>query len=299
MKGLMCSNLVLIVWTILICNLANSQSNDDGEKSQLVMDSSYISLSLNYISDAVFMGRRDSISAPYLYSSMTYHHKSGFYGTGSLSYLTATEEGRVDLFLLSLGFDFTIKKLVGDISVTKYIFNADSYNVISEVEADITAQFIYDFSILNLGTSAGLYFNSGSSSDLFLSSEISHDFVTNNQKFQISPTAGIYFGTQNFYEQYYINNRFGNGRGQQGQQGQENRSASEASMINFKENETFGLMAIEFSLPMWYISPPWIFSVLPVYVLPQNPATLTVDDLVFKEDLKNAFYFMFGVAYRF
>jgi hypothetical protein len=290
---------ILGILSILFCNLAIGQITDDKEQSYKTNDSSYVSLSLNYISDAVFMGRKDSISTPYLYTSMMYHHKSGFYAMGSVSYLTRADEGRVDLFLLTAGFDFTAKKLDGDISVTKYFFNTDSYNVISEVEADITAQLIYDFNILNLGASAGLYFNSDSSTDLFLSSELSHDFISKNQKFQISPTAGVYFGSQNFYEQYYINNRFGNGRGQQGQQGQGSRSVSEASNINFTESKTFGLMAIELSLPMWYVNDPWIFSALPSYVLPQNPATLTVDNVVFEEDLENTFYWIVGVAYRF
>ena len=261
-------------------------------------DSSYVSVDINFISDAVFMGRKDSISNPYLYPSVTYHHKSGFYGTGSLSYLTKADEGRVDLFLITAGFDFSIKKLDGDISITKYFFNEDSYNVISEVEADITAQLVYDFNVVNLGIASSLYFNSDGNSDVFLSSEVSHDFVSNNEKFQISPTAGLYLGSQNFYEQYYINNRFGNGRGQQGQ-GNNNLTQTVATQINFTESEKFGLMAIEFSLPIWYVNEPWLFSFLPAYVLPQNPATLTVDDVVFEEDLENVFYWIFGVAYQF
>ena len=263
-------------------------------------DSTYVSVDINYISDAVFMGRKDSISNPYLYPSVTYHHKSGIYGTGSLSYLTKADEGRIDLFLITAGYDFSIKKFNGDISVTKYFFNEDSYNVISQVEADITAQLIYDFDVLSLRMATSLYLNSDSNSDVFLSSEISHDFVLKNEKFQISPTAGVHLGSQNFYEQYYVNSRFGNGRGQQGQQqGQENRILSQTTDINLIESEKFGLMVIEFSLPMWYVNEQWVFSFMPVYALPQNPATLTVDDVVFEEDLENTFYFITGITYSF
>ncbi|NRD22607.1 hypothetical protein HNV10_05105 [Winogradskyella litoriviva] len=261
-------------------------------------DSSYMSVDVNFISDAVFMGRKDSISNPYLYPSVTYHHKSGFYGTGSFSYLTKIDESRVDLFLITVGFDFSIKKFEGDISITKYFFNEDSYNVISEVESDITTQLIYDFNVVNLGIASSLYFNSDSNLDVFLSSEISHDIVSKNKKFQISPTAGLYFGSQNFYEQYYINNRFGNGRVQHGQ-GNNNLTQTTATNINFTESEKFGLLAIEFSLPIWYVNEPWLFSFLPAYVLPQNPATLAVDDAVFEEDLENSFYWVFGVTYQF
>ena len=122
-------------------------------------EKSYISAELNYISDAVFMGRKDSVTAPYLYPSIVYHHKSGFYAKGSFSYLTKPDDSRIDLFLLSSGIDFTWNKLFGDFSVTKYFFNEKSYNVISDVTADITADFIYDFDVLNVEMAASTYFN--------------------------------------------------------------------------------------------------------------------------------------------
>ncbi len=259
-------------------------------------DSSYISVEISFINDAVFMGRKDSISAPYLYPSITYHNKSGFYASGSLSYLTRSEEARVDLFLVIAGFDFTAKKLEGDISATKYFFSDDSYNVISEVVADITILLKYDFNIVNLGIGSSIYFSSDGSSDFFLAPEISHDFISKDQKFQVSPTAGIYLGSQNFYEQYYINNRFGNGRGQ-GQGSGDNTQGD--TKIEIQEGKEFGLMAIEFSLPMWYSYKSMTISFLPAYVLAQNPATLTIDDVVFEEELENTFYWMIGVGYRF
>ena len=144
--------------------------------------------------------------------------------------------------------------------------------------------------------SSGLYFNSGNTTDFFLSSELSHDFLSKSNKFQLAPTAGVFFGSQQFYEQYYINNRFGNGRGQQGQ-GSNNQI--EASTINLTESETFGLMALEFCLPMWYVQKSWVFSFSPIYVLPQNPSTLTVNNVVFTEDLENTFYWIAGIANRF
>ena len=259
-------------------------------------DSTYVLVDMNFISDAVFMGRKDSISNPYFYPSLTYHHKSGFYGTGSFSYLSKPDEGRVDLLLLTAGFDFSIKKLDGDVSITKYFFNENSYNVISEVDADLTAQLVYDFKVLNLGLTSSIYFNSDGNNDIFLSSEISHDYISKSEKFQISPTAGFYLGSQNFYEQYYINNRFGGGRGQQQSQG---NGSTQSTQIEIKESEKFGLMAIEFSLPIWYVEEPWIFSILPAYVIPKNPATLTVDDIIFEEDLEHTFYWIVGIAYMF
>ena len=190
------------------------QNKDEAFKSTKTKTASYIYADINFINDAVFMGRKDSISAPYLYPVLGYHHKSGFYASGSFSYLTKSNENRIDLFLMTAGFDFTAKKLDADVSITKYFFNDDSYNVISEVEADVTVLLKYDFNIIKLALASSFYFNSDGNSDFFLAPDFSRDFISKNEKFQISPTMGIYLGSQNFYEQYYSNNRFGNGRGQ-------------------------------------------------------------------------------------
>ena len=282
----------LLLLFVLFSNLAISQNTINKE-------SSYVSVNMSFINNAVFMGRKDSVATPYLYPSIIYHNSSGFYASGSFSYLTKSSKNRIDLFLISAGYDFSIKKLEGDISATKYSFNEDSNNVISEIEVDITASLKYDFNIVNLGLTANTYFNKSNRSDFFLSSEISRDFISNNQKFQISPTAGIYLGTQNFYEEYYINNRFGNGRSGQGSGQGSGGNIQTTTEIGIQEKEQFNLMAIEFSLPMWYEYESFIFSFLPTLAIPQNEATLEVDNLLVEEDLEPIFYWVFNVNYKF
>jgi hypothetical protein len=287
------------ILAILFFNFIHSQSNYVNEQTGKINDSSNVYFSLNYISDAVFMGRKDSISAPYIYPTFLYHHKSGFYASSSLSYLTKANEGRVDLFLLTGGFNFNIRKFDGDISFTAYFFNEDSYNVISEVGSDITTLLEYDFDIITLGLSASSYFNSDSSTDFFLSSEVRHDFMTTNEKFQFSPAIGIYFGTQNFYEQYFVNNRFGNGRGQSSGQGQTPLDTLQSSSVVLNESDQFNLMSVEFSLPIWYSYKSYYAVIIPTFVIPQNEAVLRVDDALVKEDLDNTLYFIVGIYYRF
>lgn len=270
------------------------QNASETKKQVTTSEDSYLSVGLNFISDAVYMGRKDSISAPYIFPTLTYHNKSGFYVTGSLSYLTKSNESRVDLFLGTLGFDFTSNKFSGDISFTKYFFNNESYNVISEVEADITAKASYDFDVLTTSLTLITFFNNGGSSDLILNPEIGHDFVSARGDFQMSPAVGVYFGSQNFYEQYYIYNRFGSGRGKGSGQ-----TTTTTSTVVLNERENFDLMAIEFSLPIWYVSDPITVYGMPVLVIPQNPATLTVDSAIYEEDLENVFYIVLGVKYKF
>ncbi len=295
MKLIKCKTLVLVL-TILFTGLVTAQNNEVTESVNKSIDSSYIALSLNYISDAVFMGRKDSISTPYLYPSITFHHKSGFYANGSFSYLTKSNESRVDLSLITLGYDFRIKKFEGDISVTKYFFNENSYNVISQVETDLTVSLAYDFDVIKFGVMASSFFSNDSNTDLILVSELSRDFITKNQRFQTSPTIGAYFGSQNFYEQYYINTQFGSGQGQ-GQGGNDNVLIQNNIKIN--ESEKFNLMAIELSLPIWYVYKSYAFLFAPNLVLPQNESELSIDNIVVKENLETTFYWMLGVSYTF
>ena len=100
---------------------------------------SYLMPGLYYVSDAVFMGRRDSIAAPYLMPSLGYYHKSGWYAEGSASYLVASGEGRIDLIMLGGGYQFTKGDFSGNLSATAYLFSEDSYNVKSETSGDLTA----------------------------------------------------------------------------------------------------------------------------------------------------------------
>ena len=283
----------------LVCHTIASQN--DKIKAQNEMGESYFSAEINFISDAVFMGRKDSIAAPYLYPSIEYHHKSGFYTEGSFSYLTKENQSRIDLALISLGFDFKIDKLFGDISVTKYFFNEESYNVISEVEADITASLIYDLDVINVALTASTYFNNNSGSDFFLSTNLSHDFITANHRLQFSPTVSIGFGSQNFYQAYYINNSLGGGNGSSssGNGSSSGNPPNVNTTISFQENEEFNLMAIEFSLPMWYTHNSFTFLFLPIYVIPQSEAQILIDDILIEEQQKNTFYWAMGLNYKF
>ncbi len=291
-------NFIITVLFVFSYSFIIGQNEKDSIVKNNLKEKSYFTADLNYISDAVFMGRKDSVDAPYLYPSITYHHTSGFYTKGSLSYLTSSDQSRIDLFLITTGFDLTIKNFTGDFSVTKYFFNEDSFNVISEVEADITAIGRYDFdNVINLSIATSLYFSKNSSSDFFLSSELSHDIVTTNQKFQFSPTVGVYMGSQNFYEEYYMNERFGNGSRSNGQ-GSGNIIIPITTNVSIQESEKINLMAIELSLPMWYSHKSLTISFLPTFVIPQSEANLVVNETLIKENLKEIFYWMLGFSYK-
>ena len=270
----------LFSYTASAQNVENALRKDD--------NSSYFSAQINYFSDAVFMGRKDSVAEPYLLPSVKYHHKSGFYLEGSFSYPTKGNDNGIDLFLLSSGFEINFERAVVDLSVSKYFFNDDSYKVISDVEVDVAAYIIYDLDIVDLSLLAGSYFNDNGSSDFFMYSDLSHDLMILRNKLQISPTLGIYLGSQNFYVEYY--------KKKQTDHGNNNQTNTNTTIL---ENDKFDLMAIEIGVPVWYNSESLTLYFLPAYVIPQNGAQVVVDDTSFEEDLEDVFYWMAGITYQF
>lgn len=264
-------------------------------------DFSYILGDISYSSDAVFMGRRDSIKAPYVYSSLGYYDRSGFFGNASVSYLASSGEQRIDLFLISAGYLFTGEDFSAGLSGTKYFFNKESYNVQSEIEADITAMVGYDFKIAELTLSAASYFSSGSSPDVVASLMLDRTFYTLDRKLLIMPAFMVGAGTQYFYEEYYKTNRLGNRKsGDNGQQRPDSGSGitqTEINNVTISEASEFNILNIEARLPLQYYHKSFIFSFTPMMAFPQTSASITSDSTVYKEDLESVFYWSAGISY--
>lgn len=282
------------------------QVNLEAQNTKEAADFSYTMVDVSYISDAVFMGRRDSIKAPYVFSSLGYYDKSGFFGNASASYLVSSEDQRFDLFLLSAGYLFSKKNLTAGISGTKYFFDEESYNVQSEIEADITAMIAYDFKVAEITLGAASYFGSDSSSDLAASLRLDRTFYAMDKKLLIMPAMVLQAGTQYFYEEYYNTSRMGNRKvGGNGQQGPGNGPGGPSIMQNdtamtdvaISEASEFNILNLEARLPLQYYYKHFIFSFTPVLAFPQTPASITTDAGFYEEDLENTFYWTVGISY--
>lgn len=265
---------------------------------------SYFLADLSYISDAVFMGRRDSIKAPYAYASLGYFDRSGFYGNASASYLVSSGEERIDLFLITAGYLLTGEHLSAGLSGTKYFFDEESYNVQSEIEGDITAMVGYDFDFIELGFSAAGYFSSGSSVDVVAALRLERIFYAMNRRLIINPAVLLGAGTRHFYEEYYNTSRMGNRKGGgNGQQGPGSGPGGTGMMqienkdLALSEASEFTVLNVEARLPFQFYYRSFIFSFTPVMAFPQAPATITAENVVYREHLDSVFYWSAGISY--
>lgn len=274
-----------------------SQSNTTTVKEKSNDNQSYLLTDISYINDAIFMGRRDSIAAPYIFPSIGYFDESGFFADVSVSYLTSADESRVDLFLMSAGYLFDSKKWSGSISGTAYFFNEESYNVQSETVGDITGTIGYDLDALEITLMASSYFNKESSTDIFAGLMLDHTVYAFDNSLLINPSLAMYAGSQYFYQEYYSTSRLGSRKGQG--KGTSVTEPISVANVEIKEASEFNLLNVELSLPLQYYHKQFIFSFTPTWAFPQSSATITTVDTVFEEDLKNVFYWSAGISYWF
>jgi len=275
-----------------------AQNSANSSTDVTYIESSYFLSDLGFASDAVFMGRVDSIPAPYLFPSFTYFNKSGFFASTSLSFLTKKDEQRVDLIWLSAGYMYDKKKFSTGISATAYLYSDYSYNVQSQMLGAIWAYVAYDFKIVNLTLTGSSNFTKDGEVDFFTGAILDHAFFALDSSLIIAPGISLYGGTQNFYEQYYNNGSSGKPMGNGGSHGSSGQGGSDSS-IYINEVSKFNILNIELSLPIQYYYKSFIFSFTPSYAFPQSPSTFIYGESIVEEELNNVFYFYVGVGYWF
>lgn len=252
---------------------------------------SFLFADVSYSSDAVFMGRRDSIAAPYIMPSLGYYHRSGFYADASLSYLVK-DESRVDMGLLSAGYRFDANGLNGGIAATKYFFNEESYNVQSQTSGNLMALLGYDFNFLELGVMGSAYFSEDGDTDFFAGLILDNTLSLIENKLVLNPTFRLNAGSQYFYQEYYQTSRLGNRKGKNAMQ-----QPDPVQTIEVEEASNFNLLSVELSLPIYYYHNQFIFSFRPHLAFPQGESKIITPDFVYEETLDDVFYFSVGIGY--
>lgn len=269
----------IIVFAILLSTFGfNTQAQDSIKKNQ----ESFFKFSANYLTNSVYNGRKDSLTLPYLTPSITYYDKSGFYIGGSLSYLMASNENRIDLFTLDAGYDFSISdQFSAGIYAAKYFYNNSSVAVRSETTGSVGGGISFDPGIITLFT--GVDFSFASKTDINVSTSISHafNFGDEGNSWSITPSIAMNAGTQNLYQDFVRKRRF---RGPNG------------NTIVMKSSNKFNILDYEFSLPITYDMKKVGFYFTPTYALPQNGIYYTgPNGMVFNvEKLENTFFAEFG-----
>ena len=227
---------------------------------------SFFKFDVSYLTNSVYLGRKDSAILPYLTPSFGYFDKSGFYITTSASY--SSTDNRIDYYSLDAGYDFSINdKLSGSISANKSFYNDNSNNVSSDIGAGLSTGFTYDFDVLTLHAGASLSFASKTDVGINISADHAFYFGEDGNQWSVTPTATLNMNTLHFYEGY-TNRANGN---KQKKKDPLVASVTSTTTITNKNANNLTLMDYELSIPVGYDTKKWGVYFTPTVAIPQNP----------------------------
>ena len=251
---------------------------------------------LAYQSNDVYLGRRDSISVPYVTPSIGYHDRSGLFLAGSFSYLPKAGMSRIDVVTIEGGWSYTSDGLSAEVSAAKDFYSDQSYAVNSEIKGRVSARVSYDLDFIEPSVDLGASFSDNADVGLGFGLEHSYSFL--KEKLEIDPTFRVNMGTQNYYANYYGKRRYSAKR---------NNAAS--TTANLADASKFQVMDYELESSVEYkLNKRVKFSFTPTLAIPVNPSTVTLvtqssrntsSTTTSTEDLSPAFYFSFGISYMF
>jgi len=286
---------VFCVFILGFCHLAHAQDNKDSTTD--TPKKSYFQAGISYLSDNVYLGRKDSVMIPYVTPTFGYYHKSGVYINGSFSYLLLSGQNRVDAFVLEAGYDFNIGDFEGSINGVKNFYNTQSTNVKSEISSSAGVSMGYDFGFIRPSAAVTLSF--GTATDYALALGLEHTFSAAADKLEITPSFLLNAGTQNYYGSYYNKRRYGKRKTKNGVPLTYDISADLSEVSKFKT------MDYEFNVPIDYTIKKFTFNFTPSFAIPVNPNTVTLlikpsvgqpVSKTFTESLSHVFYFSLGIT---
>ena len=273
-----------------------AQENDEKETTT----NSHWQAAVNYLSNNVYLGRKDSMRLPYITPGIGYYHKSGLFVSGSLSYVSSAAESRVDLFELVAGYTFTSNKLDGEISFSKDFYNSKSYGVKSETKGSLDGSLSYDFGVIKPTIETGISFNN--KADYSVGIGLGHSFYAADDNLEIAPSFLLNASTQNYYSSYYSKRKYSLKR-------KKGTTMGGATITAYLPNAAeFKIMDYEFSMPVNYTAGDFAFNFTPTFAVPTNPTivVLTVKPVVGNsytktstEKISNVFYGSAGATYNF
>ncbi len=279
-RGLFCIIALLFFSQTTFSQTLFNKDDDDDPYEHL----SYFMYGLNYVSNNVYLGRKDSIVIPYYSPYVGYHFKNGLYAKGMMSFTSAN--GRhLDLTTIEIGYDRNFgEHFNGGINIDKYYFHKNSLSVWANTKgfASINGQYTNDWIEPQITFDANVNKNS---TDYVTNITLDHDFKLADKKLHIIPAIATNIGTKHYYDEYFIN-----------------RLTKKDNTLKIKKAVVdagkYRPADYEFSIKTTYLLSKWLFMLISTYVIPVNPATVILPTRTVTEKLSNSFYIELDVCHR-
>lgn len=267
---------------------------DDNKSSE---PASSFKIGVNYLSNNVFMGRSDTTKTPTVSPNVKYKFSNGIFLSGSLYIIPSKAKNKLDGGNLSGGYEFDLTdNLSGSTSFTKLFYSKTSTQIASNVSSTIDANLSYDISgIITPSLTADYSINKGISNDIFLTLDVSHDFIIDglfgsDDLLLISPTVTANVGTGNFYDAYLLTvKKIKNTK----------LSAQQTALLNQYSSQLgkFSLFDYEMSAPVEYKAGHFIFQFTPTYAIVKNQLPKAIETRL--ADTPSVFYYEIAVFFKF
>lgn len=277
---------VFILFIFFTTNLFAQDSEKEEKKSSF-------KFGVDYINTNVFMGRSDTSVTPVFAPSATYTFASGFFITAAADYIPSRMINKLDDGNIGIGYNYAFtESLGGTISFTKMFYAGSSTQIASSVSSELAGNIEYSNDYITpaiaLDFAKG---KKGNRNDIFLNPTVAHDFIITglfgeNDFLSVSPTAGLYAGTQNFYDSYL------------GKVNKKKHPALYKELAIYRQRLTkFRLLDFEFSAPVEYSFKPVMISFIPTYAIAENklPKNITKG----QTNQAGLFYFDIGLSVKF
>jgi hypothetical protein len=290
--------LSLLLLSILTATRIDAQDQVKTPKQEsTAKKTSHWVVGANYLSNNVYLGRKDSIVTPYITPSIGYHDKSGFFISGSVSYLPGNGENRIDMSTVEGGYSYASDKFNVEVSAAKDFYSDQSFAVTSEINGRLSASLSYDFGILEPSLDLGMEFSG--TPDIGLGFGLGHSFTIIDDIFETDPAVHINAATQNFYANYFSKRRYSAKRPGGGKT--QNIAAGLANASKLQ------IMDYEFEAPFEYtIKKKLKLNFTPTLAIPINPSAVTLSTQTSgnkpatqtaTENLSSTLYFSLGFSY--
>ena len=310
---------LLFVFTLfLVLNFQTSSAQQTTALSDSLSKkegTSYFKADVNYLSNNVYNGRKDTLPVPYLTPTFGYYNKSGLYVESSVSFLTSSYAFRPDLFTISGGYNFDIgDNFSGSLSADKYFASKQSVSVRSEIKGTVSATASYNIPNIVKLTAGGSYVFSSGKPDVLLNGGISHPFTFGeDDEWSVEPTFVFNGGTQNYYDSYHKKRTLKTGSKKKKQTTTPGITTT-TTVASLNPNR-FVLLDYEASAPMYYDAKKWGAYVIPTFAIPQSPDTYLTTTTIVRtnrngvsgtpivtqkqtpEHIENSFYVQVGVYF--
>ncbi len=249
---------------------------------------SYFMTGLNYMSNNVYLGRKDSVALPFISPYIGYHFSNGIYGKAIVS--DAPTKGYIDLLTLEAGWDHNLGDhfnlgVCGD----KFYYNKNSTNIRSATKGGLGANGQYTNDWIEPQLTWDFNFNKAST-DYVLGLELDHDFDLKKHKFHIVPAVSLNYGTRHFYDDYFINRFL-------------KKDKTLAAYNVVADANEFVPLDYEIKTKFTYRVTKWLFTLTPTYSVPTSPATITLpgknkNKTTETEKLSNSFFVELDICHR-